>query len=109
MGRQRHHVSADFSYDPLSYAMNFEDDETSLDDYEEFPARNFAARLPLSPPSKDKIPISNMLDHDSMRLDMKSKSFKLPDQRSRAIQDVRRSLEMPISQVNNAILRQDAK
>lgn len=91
MGRQRRHVSADFRYDPLSYAMNFDDDETSSDDYDEFPARNFAARLPLSPPSKDKIP---MLGHD-----IKSKNFKLPNQRSQAIQDVRRSLEMPISQV----------
>ncbi|XP_055822032.1 uncharacterized protein LOC129890518 [Solanum dulcamara] len=107
MGRQRRHVSADFSYDPLSYAMNFEDDETFLDDYQKFPARNFAARLPLSPPSKEKIPITNMLDHDMIRLDMKSKSFKLPNKRSQAIQDVRRSLEIPISQVNNDILRQD--
>ncbi|TMW84477.1 hypothetical protein EJD97_025117 [Solanum chilense] len=96
MGRHRRHVSADFSYDPLSYAMNFDDDD---DDDEEFPERNFAARLPLSPPSKDKIAITNM----------QSKSFKLPDQRSRAIQDVRRSLEMPIAQVNNAILTEDAK
>ncbi|KAH0670718.1 hypothetical protein KY290_026115 [Solanum tuberosum] len=96
MGRPRRHVSADFSYDPLSYAMNFDDDD---EPYEEFPARNFAARLPLSPPSKDKIPITNM----------QSKSFKLSDQRSRAIQDVRRSLEMPIAQVNNAILTEDAK
>ncbi|MCD7471442.1 hypothetical protein HAX54_011890 [Datura stramonium] len=98
MGRQRRHVSADFSYDPLSYAMNFEDNETSFDDYEEFPARNFAERLPLSPPSKGKIPITTLLDHD-LTLPT-SKSFKLPDQRSRAIQEVRRSLEMPIAQVS---------
>ncbi|KAK6782148.1 hypothetical protein RDI58_019944 [Solanum bulbocastanum] len=96
MGRHRRHVSADFSYDPLSYAMNFDDDD---EPYQEFPPRNFATRLPLSPPSKDKIPITNM----------QSKSFKLPDQRSRAIQDVRRSLEMPIAQVKNVILTEDAK
>ncbi|KAJ8533510.1 hypothetical protein K7X08_006834 [Anisodus acutangulus] len=119
MGRQRRHVSADFSYDPLSYAMNFEDEETSFDDYEDFPARNFAARLPLSPPSKGKMPISNMLrqdmDHEltspkvATRPEMKSKSFKLPDERSRAIQEVRRSLEMPVAEVNNTIITEDAK
>ncbi|CAN4076899.1 unnamed protein product [Withania somnifera] len=112
MDRQRRHVSADFSYDPLSYAMNFEDDETSFDDYEDFPARNFAARLPLSLPSKEKIPITNMLDHDltlPMRVNMKSKSFKFPEQRSRAIEERGRSLEMPIAQVNNAIISKDAK
>ncbi|KAF3651000.1 hypothetical protein FXO38_16847 [Capsicum annuum] len=112
MGRQRRHVSADFSYDPLSYAMNFEDDETSFDDYEDFPARNFSARLPMSPPSKGKMQITNVLDHDltvPTRVDMKSKSFKLPDQRSRAIQEVRRGLEMPIAQVNKATICKDAK
>ncbi|XP_062164098.1 uncharacterized protein LOC133870867 [Alnus glutinosa] len=43
--RSRHHRShsADFSYDPLSYALNFEDD-TRVD---EFPL-NFSARLAAS-------------------------------------------------------------
>lgn len=120
MGRHRRHVSAEFSYDPLSYAMNFEDDETSFDDYEDFPARNFAARLPLSPPSKGKMPKSNILRQDNnnnnmdeltlpkvttSRPEMKSKSFKLPsNERTRAIEEVRRSLEMPMSEVNNGII-----
>ncbi|KAI4316368.1 hypothetical protein L6164_024354 [Bauhinia variegata] len=43
--RQSH--SGDFSYDPSSYALNFEDD-TRTDD-EEFPFRHFASRLPASP------------------------------------------------------------
>ncbi|CAK9143342.1 unnamed protein product [Ilex paraguariensis] len=41
MGRYRRHSSADFSYDPLSYALNFEDDEAA----EEPPTRNFSTRL----------------------------------------------------------------
>lgn len=117
MGRHRRHVSAEFSYDPLSYAMNFEDDETSFDDYEDFPARNCAARLPLSPPK------SNILRQDNNNMDeltlpkvttsrpeMKSKSFKLPsNERTRAIEEVRRSLEMPMSEVNNGIIITEAK
>ncbi|KAI6681432.1 hypothetical protein NL676_035313 [Syzygium grande] len=33
---------------PMSYALNFEDDRSRESD-EEFPARNFSARLPVSP------------------------------------------------------------
>ncbi|XP_043702122.1 uncharacterized protein LOC122652446 [Telopea speciosissima] len=48
MGRGRRH-SADFKYDPLSYALNF--DEGTDDDHqnEELPLRNFTSRLPASP------------------------------------------------------------
>lgn len=50
MGRKllhhRQSQSADFSYDPSSYALNFEDDSP-----EEIPFRNFSSRLPPSPPS----------------------------------------------------------
>ncbi|OIT38606.1 hypothetical protein A4A49_00936 [Nicotiana attenuata] len=65
-GRHRRHSSADFSYDQLSYAKNFEDsNETSFDDTEDFPPRNFTARLPSSPPnySKRKIP-TNVTKHE---------------------------------------------
>ncbi|KAF8393090.1 hypothetical protein HHK36_021331 [Tetracentron sinense] len=44
MGKSRRN-SADFRYDPLSYALNF--DESHVD---EFPLRNFSARLQSSPP-----------------------------------------------------------
>ncbi|XP_027333583.1 uncharacterized protein LOC113848320 [Abrus precatorius] len=50
IGRHRRRHSADFHYDPLSYALNFEDDagdEKSVDDL-----RSFSARLPASPPPK---------------------------------------------------------
>ncbi|XP_057958634.1 uncharacterized protein LOC131151407 [Malania oleifera] len=47
-GRSRRH-SSDFSYDPLSYALNF-DEGTEEDRTYELPLRNFAARLPPSPP-----------------------------------------------------------
>ncbi|KAK8597908.1 hypothetical protein V6N13_095302 [Hibiscus sabdariffa] len=45
-GRRRH--SADFRYDPSSYALNFDEgcDGSQLDN---FPLRNFSARLPPSP------------------------------------------------------------
>ncbi|MCD7471543.1 hypothetical protein HAX54_012036 [Datura stramonium] len=55
-GKHRRHASADFSYDQLSYSKNFEDnDEKSFDDVEDFPQRNFTARLPSSPPSYSKV------------------------------------------------------
>ncbi|GMI84247.1 hypothetical protein like AT5G35090 [Hibiscus trionum] len=41
--------SADFRYDPSSYALNF-DEEWDDSQYDEFPYRNFTARLPPSPP-----------------------------------------------------------
>ncbi|KAK3437205.1 hypothetical protein EUGRSUZ_C01640 [Eucalyptus grandis] len=41
-------ASSEFGYDPMSYALSFEDDRSRELD-EEFPARNFSARLPLSP------------------------------------------------------------
>ncbi|XP_022756504.1 protein SHORT-ROOT 2-like [Durio zibethinus] len=46
-GHGRRH-SADFRYDPSSYALNFDEgcDDSQLD---EFPFRNFTARLPPSP------------------------------------------------------------
>ncbi|KAK3437144.1 hypothetical protein EUGRSUZ_C01694 [Eucalyptus grandis] len=40
-------ASSEIGYDPMSYALNFEDDRSREWD-EEFPARNFSARLPLS-------------------------------------------------------------
>ncbi|XP_008802015.2 uncharacterized protein LOC103715980 [Phoenix dactylifera] len=49
-GRQRRH-SSDFGYDPLSYALNFDEgfEDDALAD-EEFRYRNFSSRLPASPP-----------------------------------------------------------
>ncbi|XVF47968.1 hypothetical protein PTKIN_Ptkin03bG0152400 [Pterospermum kingtungense] len=46
-GHGRRH-STDFRYDPSSYALNFDEgcDDSQLD---EFPIRNFTARLPRSP------------------------------------------------------------
>ncbi|TKY54751.1 hypothetical protein E2542_SST19163 [Spatholobus suberectus] len=49
-GRHRRRHSADFHYDALSYALNFEDaaaDERSVEDL-----KSFSARLPASPPPK---------------------------------------------------------
>ncbi|CAO2825863.1 unnamed protein product [Amaranthus hypochondriacus] len=45
-GRSRRSNSVEFKYDPLSYALNFEDDDSHLDEY---PLRNFSSRLPPSP------------------------------------------------------------
>ncbi|KAI3422836.1 uncharacterized protein J3R85_011737 [Psidium guajava] len=47
---KRRHSSVDLHYDPLSYAMNFDEggvDEGKVDD--ELPLRNFISRLPVSP------------------------------------------------------------
>ncbi|KAI3858353.1 hypothetical protein MKX03_024677 [Papaver bracteatum] len=53
MGRNRRH-SADFRYDSISYALNFDEgvsDDTHPDYYQDqFPMRNFSSRLPASPP-----------------------------------------------------------
>ncbi|KAG9456220.1 hypothetical protein H6P81_000728 [Aristolochia fimbriata] len=48
MRRSRKHSSTDFRYDPLSYALNFDEgeDETQLDD---FRYRNFSSRLTATP------------------------------------------------------------
>ncbi|KAG1327087.1 hypothetical protein COCNU_01G010210 [Cocos nucifera] len=51
MGRQRRQ-SSDFRYDPLSYALNFDEgfEDDALAD-EEFRYRSFSSRLPASPPA----------------------------------------------------------
>lgn len=46
-GKHKRHSSVEFRYDPLSYALNFED---GFDCDDEAPLKNFAARLPPSPP-----------------------------------------------------------
>ncbi|XP_022981208.1 uncharacterized protein LOC111480417 [Cucurbita maxima] len=51
--RRRYHHSADFRYDPSSYALNFEDEQVRDDD--EFPIRDFASRLPASPPTSRRL------------------------------------------------------
>ncbi|KAG5629681.1 hypothetical protein H5410_001398 [Solanum commersonii] len=65
-GRHRRHASADFTYDQISYAKNFEDnDETNFDDTEDFPQRNFISRLPPSPPPYSKVIIpTNIQKHE---------------------------------------------
>ncbi|KAH6819185.1 hypothetical protein C2S51_002788 [Perilla frutescens var. frutescens] len=45
--KHKRHSSVEFRYDPLSYALNFED---GFDYDDEAPLKNFSARLPPSPP-----------------------------------------------------------
>ncbi|GMI95090.1 hypothetical protein HRI_003178300 [Hibiscus trionum] len=45
-GGHKHYSSSDFSYDPMSYALNFEDESSRAD---EFPSVNFLSRLPATP------------------------------------------------------------
>lgn len=47
ISRHRRHSSADFTYDPLSYALNFDDDQIP---YSPRDPMSFTARLPVSPP-----------------------------------------------------------
>ncbi|KAK9742201.1 hypothetical protein RND81_03G155100 [Saponaria officinalis] len=58
-GRNRHR--GNFRYDPLSYALNFEDADSHLDDFR--PHRNFSSRLPPSPPpiSSEKRDVSTQI------------------------------------------------
>ncbi|KAG6591551.1 hypothetical protein SDJN02_13253, partial [Cucurbita argyrosperma subsp. argyrosperma] len=49
---RRYHHSTDFRYDPSSYALNFEDEQVRDDD--EYPIRDFASRLPPSPPASQR-------------------------------------------------------
>ncbi|KAL3650672.1 hypothetical protein CASFOL_007075 [Castilleja foliolosa] len=49
MGRHRRHSSADFSYDPLSYSLNFDDVSPSSSDTA---MMDFNARLPVTPPRR---------------------------------------------------------
>ncbi|PKA48774.1 hypothetical protein AXF42_Ash018716 [Apostasia shenzhenica] len=51
IGKASRRQNGDFRYDPLSYALNFDEggeDETEVG--EEFQYRNFSSRLPPSPP-----------------------------------------------------------
>lgn len=45
-GRKHYNSTGDFSYDPMSYALNFEDDSSRAND---FPIVNFTSRLPATP------------------------------------------------------------
>ncbi|XVE97373.1 hypothetical protein REPUB_Repub03eG0014100 [Reevesia pubescens] len=45
-GGRKHYNSSDFSYDPMSYALNFEDKSSRAD---ELPFINFTSRLPATP------------------------------------------------------------
>ncbi|KAK4415411.1 hypothetical protein Salat_2648500 [Sesamum alatum] len=53
------HSSADFSYDPLSYALNFHDD----DDHHPM---NFSTRLPTSPAPTRIQPTTTPFDHHNL-------------------------------------------
>ncbi|RVW53804.1 hypothetical protein CK203_088561 [Vitis vinifera] len=46
LSKRRHRNSVDFSYDPLSYALNFDDGEND----EAQMMKSFSARLPALPP-----------------------------------------------------------
>lgn len=45
-GGHKHYASSDFSYDPMSYALNFEDESSRAD---ELPFVNFSSRLRSTP------------------------------------------------------------
>ncbi|KAA3458048.1 histidine-rich glycoprotein-like [Gossypium australe] len=49
-GGHKHYASSDFSYDPMSYALNFEDESSRAD---ELPFVNFSSRLRSTP---DRLP-----------------------------------------------------
>ena len=63
IGRNRgRRNSADFRYDPLSYALNFDHDDSRIDDLDQYPLRNFSSRLPPSPlPEKENVVVSRQI------------------------------------------------
>ncbi|KAG0464006.1 hypothetical protein HPP92_020075 [Vanilla planifolia] len=51
IGRPSRRGLGEFRYDPLSYALNFDEGGEGEDGHaEEFPYRNFSSRLPATPP-----------------------------------------------------------
>ncbi|OVA12899.1 hypothetical protein BVC80_1803g16 [Macleaya cordata] len=62
IGKGRRH-SVDFRHDPLSYALNFDEGISDENLADEFPLRNFSARLPPSPqiPSPGKSVSSSVM------------------------------------------------
>ncbi|XP_071699176.1 uncharacterized protein [Rutidosis leptorrhynchoides] len=54
---RRRRSSTDFKYDPLSYALNFEEDSSVYHEDEE-PLKDFSSRLPLSPSRKSTVSIN---------------------------------------------------
>lgn len=66
-GKHRRY-SADFSYDPLSYSLNFEDNGLNeLPSEPEDPTRNFSSRLRASPPPRLFGGDTSEPDHDHLR------------------------------------------
>ncbi|KAK9683547.1 hypothetical protein RND81_10G149300 [Saponaria officinalis] len=58
-GKNRHRGnSAEFRYDPLSYALNFEDDHTRFDELPNFSARLTPSPLPSSEVKKNAVVVS---------------------------------------------------
>ncbi|CAI9092643.1 OLC1v1027947C1 [Oldenlandia corymbosa var. corymbosa] len=101
MGRHRRHSSADFSYDPLSYSLNFQDnDDPSSDHYDhDFPVRSFASRLPLSPPGSRRNPItlippcSTTIRNSPIMVRPASQLGVTSSSQAAAVAEVRKSLE----------------
>ncbi|KAD3067845.1 hypothetical protein R6Q59_018043 [Mikania micrantha] len=59
---RRRRSSADFSYDPLSYALNFEEDACGSLEDDDDAVKSFVSRLPPSPPPSSVAPA----DHQSL-------------------------------------------
>lgn len=57
---RKYHNSSDFRYDPLSYALNFEDDSNR--DYDS--PISFSARLPVSPDRSTDVPMVNAMPRE---------------------------------------------
>ncbi|KAI3513831.1 hypothetical protein L1887_12023 [Cichorium endivia] len=61
---RRRRSSTDFRYDPLSYALNFEEDSFgNLED--DAPLKDFSSRLPSSPPQSSTAPSLTTADHQA--------------------------------------------
>lgn len=87
LGRHRRHASADFHYDPLSYALNFADEEATVEvDQDD---HNFVSRLPVTPPRRRP---GNDLAAKMNALELRGNGNREPTQRDTAAGELRNNV-----------------
>ncbi|KAK2973344.1 hypothetical protein RJ640_015099 [Escallonia rubra] len=104
MGRHRRH-SSDFSYDPLSYALNFEEDDHGVAETEEGPFRDFASRLPSSPPTPRAVEGTQRLAALNVEMPELKKRVEVSMPKGKVEKVVRLPLSSPTSRSGSPVRR----
>lgn len=92
-GKHRRHSSAEFSYDPLSYSLNFEDNVVDdLVDLDQMP-RSFSSRLPASPPRATIIASTPSSTGKTLSVSSAAASV-LPASRASAVAEAMKNLQL---------------